>query len=43
MQEHEMYLRETSTTQTDLKVKAFLLDHEYQKGIKVSDKEMAAL
>ena len=36
------YIRDT-TTQTGLKVKALLLDREYQKGIKVSDKEIATL
>jgi len=36
------YIRDT-TTETGLKVKAFLVDREYKKGIKVSDKEMAAL
>ena len=36
------YIRHT-TTQTGLKVKAFLLDREYATGIKVSDEEMAAL
>ena len=36
------YIRNT-TTRTGLKVKAFLLDREYQTGIKVSDKEMATL
>jgi len=36
------YIRDTST-ETGLKVKAFLLDREYQKKIKVSDEEMAAL
>jgi len=36
------YIRGT-TTETGLKVKAFLLDREYKKSIKVSDKEMRAL
>jgi hypothetical protein len=36
------YIRGT-TTKTGLKVKAFLLDREYKKGIKVSDREMTAL
>ena len=36
------YIRDT-TTKTGLKVKAFLVDREYEKGVKVSDKEMAAL
>ena len=36
------YIRNT-TTKTGLKVKAFLVDREYEKGLKVSDKEMAAL
>ncbi len=36
------YIRDT-TTKTGLKVKAFLVDREYKKGVKVSDKEMAAL
>lgn len=36
------YIRGT-TTQTGLKVKACLLDRVYQKGIKISDQEMAAL
>jgi hypothetical protein len=36
------YIRST-TTETGLKVKAFLLDRKYEKGIKVSGKEMAAL
>lgn len=36
------YIRDT-TTQTGLNVEAFLIDQEYQKGIKVSDKEMASL
>lgn len=36
------YIRDT-TTNTGLKVKAFLLDREYKKGIKVSDQEMATL
>ena len=36
------YIRDT-TTETGLKVKAFLIDREYKKGIKVSNKEMAAL
>ena len=36
------YIRDT-TTKAGLKVKACLLDQEYQKGIKVSDQEMAAL
>jgi hypothetical protein len=34
---------QSTTTETGLKVKAFLLDREYEKGIKVSDEEMAAL
>ena len=32
-----------TTTETGLKVQAFLLDQEYQKGVRVSDKQMAAL
>jgi hypothetical protein len=36
------YIRNT-TTETGLKVKAFLLDRKYEKRIKVSDKEMHAL
>jgi hypothetical protein len=36
------YIRDT-TTKTGLKVKSCLLDREYQKRIKVSDQEMAAL
>jgi len=36
------FIRNT-TTETGLKVKAFLLDREYEKSIKVSDKEMRAL
>lgn len=32
-----------TTTETGLKVRAFLLDREYRKGIKVSDKDMAVL
>jgi hypothetical protein len=36
------YIRGT-TTQTGLKVKAFLVDRVYEKGIKVSKKEMAEL
>lgn len=36
------YIRST-TTETGLKVKAILWDREYEKGIKVSDEEMAAL
>ena len=36
------YIRNT-TTETGLKVKAFLLDREYETAIKVSDKEMRAL
>jgi hypothetical protein len=36
------YIRGT-TTETGLKVKAFLLDRHYEKGIKVSDQEMQAL
>jgi len=36
------YIRDT-TTETGLKVKAFLLDRVYQKKIKISDNEMAAL
>jgi hypothetical protein len=36
------YIRGT-TTETGLEVKASLLDQEYEKGIKVSDEEMAAL
>jgi len=36
------YIRDT-TTKTGLKVKACLVDREYKKGVKVSDKEMAAL
>ena len=36
------YIRNT-TTETGLKVKAFLLDRKYEKRIKVSDKEMRAL
>lgn len=36
------YIRNT-TTETGLKVKAFLVDKEYKKGLKVSEEEMAAL
>ncbi len=36
------YIRDT-TTETGLKVKAFLVNHKYDKGIKVSDKAMRAL
>ncbi len=36
------YIRDT-TTKTGLQVKAFLVDREYEKRIKVSDKEMHAL
>ncbi len=36
------YIRGT-TTETGLKVKAFLLEGEYQKGVKVSDREMETL
>lgn len=36
------YIRDT-TTETGLKVKAFLLDREYEAGIRVSDDEMKAL
>ena len=36
------YIRET-TTETGLEVRASLLDQVYEKGIKVSDEEMAAL
>jgi hypothetical protein len=36
------YIRGT-TTETGLKVKAFLLDQHYEKGMKVSDQEMKAL
>lgn len=36
------YIRDT-TTKTGLQVKAFLVDREYEKRIKVSDKEMNAL
>jgi hypothetical protein len=36
------YIRST-TTKTGLKVEALLLDREYKKSIKVSDREMAAL
>jgi hypothetical protein len=36
------YIRDT-TTKAGLNVRACLLDREYQKGIKVSDQEMAAL
>jgi hypothetical protein len=36
------YIRSTTTT-AGLRVKALLLDREYEKGIKVSDQEMAAL
>ena len=36
------YIRGT-TTATGLKVKAFLLDRVYEKGVKVSDQEMEAL
>jgi hypothetical protein len=36
------YIRDT-TTETGLQVKASLVDREYEKGIKVSDKEMNAL
>jgi len=36
------YIRDT-TTETGLKVKAFLVEREYKKRIKVSDKEMRAL
>ncbi len=32
-----------TTTETGLKVKAFLLDRQYEKGVKVSDQEMEAL
>jgi len=32
-----------TTTETGLRVQAFLLDREYEKGVKVSNKEMAAL
>ncbi len=32
-----------TTTETGLKVKAFLLDRQYQKGVKVSDQQMGAL
>ena len=34
---------QSTTTEAGLKVKACLLDRQYDKGIKVSDKEMAAL
>ena len=36
------YIRGT-TTKAGLKVKAVLLDREYEKGIKISDQEMDAL
>jgi hypothetical protein len=36
------YIRDT-TTETGLKVRAFLMDRVYEKGIKVSDKEMRSL
>jgi hypothetical protein len=36
------YIRGT-TTETGLKVKAFLLDKHYEKGVKVSDQEMEDL
>jgi hypothetical protein len=36
------YIRGT-TTEVGLRVKAFLLDRVYQKGLKISDKEMKAL
>jgi hypothetical protein len=36
------YIRGT-TTEAGLKVRAFLVDREYKKGIKVSDKEMRSL
>jgi hypothetical protein len=36
------YIRDT-TTETGLKVRAFLVDREYKKGIKVSDREMRSL
>jgi len=36
------YIRDT-TTETGLRVKAVLVDREYKQGIKVSDKQMAAL
>ena len=36
------YIRDT-TTETGLKVKAFLLDRAYETGVKVPDKEMRAL
>ena len=36
------YIRNT-TTETDLRIKAFLVDRAYKKGLKVSDKEMATL
>jgi hypothetical protein len=36
------YIRGT-TTETGLRVKAFLLDRQHQKGVKVSDKEMHSL
>jgi hypothetical protein len=36
------YIRDT-TTETGLKVKAFLVNQKYEKSIKVSDKEMRAL
>lgn len=36
------YIRDT-TTEAGLKVKAFLVDRVYEKGIKVSDQEMKAL
>ncbi len=32
-----------TTTETGLKVKAFLLDRQYQKGVRVSDQEMEGL
>ena len=32
-----------TTTETGLKVKAFLQERQYQKGVKVSDQEMEAL
>ena len=34
---------QSTTTEAGLKIKACLLDRQYDKGIKVSDKEMAAL
>ena len=36
------YIKGT-TTETGLKVKAFVLNRHYEKGVKVSDKQMKAL